>query len=155
MLWHPHDVFQGEHLLFHLGLLDYRRSWGLHLVGLHECSQGEKHSDSHHCCFIFLLFWTSMVTMCFSLFQEKYGIEPTMVVHGVKMLYVPVIPGHSKRLKLTWVLHWETFIFFAPIGNLRIFFQKFPFCGDSLLWICTLLENSTFESEVTFFLGCP
>lgn len=35
------------------------------------------------------------------LFQEKYGIEPTMVVHGVKMLYVPVMPGHSKRLKLT------------------------------------------------------
>ncbi|XP_019732172.1 ubiquitin-like modifier-activating enzyme 6 isoform X2 [Hippocampus comes] len=33
--------------------------------------------------------------------REKYGIEPTMVVHGVKMLYVPVIPGHSKRLKLT------------------------------------------------------
>uniref|UniRef100_A0A3Q3W5P7 Ubiquitin-like modifier-activating enzyme 6 n=1 Tax=Mola mola TaxID=94237 RepID=A0A3Q3W5P7_MOLML len=30
----------------------------------------------------------------------KYGIEPTMVVHGVKMLYVPVMPGHSKRLKL-------------------------------------------------------
>lgn len=35
------------------------------------------------------------------IFQEKYGIEPTMVVHGVKMLYVPVMPGHSKRLKLT------------------------------------------------------
>ncbi|XP_061131336.1 ubiquitin-like modifier-activating enzyme 6 [Syngnathus typhle] len=33
--------------------------------------------------------------------REKYGIEPTMVVYGVKMLYVPVIPGHSKRLKLT------------------------------------------------------
>ncbi|KAF3852131.1 hypothetical protein F7725_005486 [Dissostichus mawsoni] len=33
--------------------------------------------------------------------REKYGMEPTMVVHGVKMLYVPVMPGHSKRLKLT------------------------------------------------------
>ncbi|XP_043971300.1 ubiquitin-like modifier-activating enzyme 6 [Gambusia affinis] len=33
--------------------------------------------------------------------REKYGIEPSMVVHGVKMLYVPVMPGHSKRLKLT------------------------------------------------------
>ncbi|XP_049575707.1 ubiquitin-like modifier-activating enzyme 6 [Syngnathus scovelli] len=33
--------------------------------------------------------------------REKYGIEPTMVVYGVKMLYVPVIPGHTKRLKLT------------------------------------------------------
>ncbi|KAJ3614297.1 hypothetical protein NHX12_017871 [Muraenolepis orangiensis] len=31
---------------------------------------------------------------------EKYGVEPTMVVHGVKMLYVPVMPGHNKRLKL-------------------------------------------------------
>lgn len=33
--------------------------------------------------------------------KEKYGIEPTMVVQGVKMLYVPVMPGHVKRLKLT------------------------------------------------------
>ncbi|XP_067106739.1 ubiquitin-like modifier-activating enzyme 6 [Osmerus mordax] len=33
--------------------------------------------------------------------KEKYGLEPTMVVHGVKMLYVPVMPGHNKRLKLT------------------------------------------------------
>ncbi|KAM9793063.1 ubiquitin-like modifier-activating enzyme 6 [Neosynchiropus ocellatus] len=33
--------------------------------------------------------------------KEKYGIEPAMVVQGVKMLYVPVMPGHSKRLKLT------------------------------------------------------
>uniref|UniRef100_A0A8C7JLA8 Ubiquitin like modifier activating enzyme 6 n=1 Tax=Oncorhynchus kisutch TaxID=8019 RepID=A0A8C7JLA8_ONCKI len=33
--------------------------------------------------------------------QVHYGIEPTMVVHGVKMLYVPVMPGHNKRLKLT------------------------------------------------------
>nr|KAF6389340.1 ubiquitin like modifier activating enzyme 6 [Myotis myotis] len=33
--------------------------------------------------------------------KEKYGIEPTMVVQGVKMLYVPIMPGHAKRLKLT------------------------------------------------------
>jgi ubiquitin-activating enzyme E1-like protein 2 len=33
--------------------------------------------------------------------KEKYGIEPTMVLQGVKMLYVPVMPGHAKRLKLT------------------------------------------------------
>uniref|UniRef100_UPI00398E3D27 ubiquitin-like modifier-activating enzyme 6 n=1 Tax=Pristiophorus japonicus TaxID=55135 RepID=UPI00398E3D27 len=33
--------------------------------------------------------------------KETYSIEPTMVVHGVKMLYVPVMPGHVKRLKLT------------------------------------------------------
>ncbi|XP_026575375.1 ubiquitin-like modifier-activating enzyme 6 [Pseudonaja textilis] len=33
--------------------------------------------------------------------KEKYGIEPIMVVQGVKMLYVPVMPGHVKRLKLT------------------------------------------------------
>ncbi|XP_053317677.1 ubiquitin-like modifier-activating enzyme 6 [Spea bombifrons] len=33
--------------------------------------------------------------------KEQYGIEPTMVVQGVKMLYVPVMPGHAKRLKLT------------------------------------------------------
>ncbi|XP_028832160.1 ubiquitin-like modifier-activating enzyme 6 isoform X2 [Denticeps clupeoides] len=33
--------------------------------------------------------------------REKYEVEPTMVVHGVKMLYVPVMPGHSKRLKFT------------------------------------------------------
>ncbi|TSO98576.1 Ubiquitin-like modifier-activating enzyme 6 [Bagarius yarrelli] len=39
--------------------------------------------------------------------KEKYGIEPTMVVHGVKMLYVPVMPGHSKRLKLTFALAFQ------------------------------------------------
>eukprot|EP00079_Xenopus_tropicalis_P014529 XP_004911132.1 PREDICTED: ubiquitin-like modifier-activating enzyme 6 isoform X2 [Xenopus tropicalis] len=33
--------------------------------------------------------------------KEQYGIEPTMVIQGVKMLYVPVMPGHAKRLKLT------------------------------------------------------
>ncbi|KAM6220901.1 ubiquitin-like modifier-activating enzyme 6 [Rhynchocyon petersi] len=33
--------------------------------------------------------------------KEKYGLEPTMVVQGVKMLYVPIMPGHAKRLKLT------------------------------------------------------
>ncbi|KAM9677988.1 ubiquitin-like modifier-activating enzyme 6 isoform 1-T1 [Trichechus inunguis] len=33
--------------------------------------------------------------------KEKYGIEPAMVVQGVKMLYVPIMPGHAKRLKLT------------------------------------------------------
>ncbi|KAK2492276.1 hypothetical protein MC885_019356 [Smutsia gigantea] len=33
--------------------------------------------------------------------KEKYGIEPTMVVQGVRMLYVPIMPGHAKRLKLT------------------------------------------------------
>ncbi|XP_075463762.1 ubiquitin-like modifier-activating enzyme 6 [Ascaphus truei] len=33
--------------------------------------------------------------------REEYGIEPTMVVQGVRMLYVPVMPGHAKRLKLT------------------------------------------------------
>ncbi|KAM4707570.1 ubiquitin-like modifier-activating enzyme 6 isoform 1-T2 [Discoglossus pictus] len=33
--------------------------------------------------------------------REQYGIEPTMVVQGVKMLYIPVMPGHAKRLKLT------------------------------------------------------
>lgn len=42
-----------------------------------------------------------ITVLCFFLHKEKYGIEPTMVVHGVKMLYVPVMPGHSKRLKLT------------------------------------------------------
>lgn len=41
--------------------------------------------------------WLKFTFCC----QEKYGIEPTMVVHGVKMLYVPIMPGHSKRLKLT------------------------------------------------------
>ncbi|RXN25536.1 ubiquitin-like modifier-activating enzyme 6 [Labeo rohita] len=33
--------------------------------------------------------------------RDEYGIEPTMVVYGVKMLYVPVLPGHNKKLKLT------------------------------------------------------
>ncbi len=31
-------------------------------------------------------------------FQDRYGVEPTMVVLGVKIIYVPYMPGHSKRL---------------------------------------------------------
>ena len=30
--------------------------------------------------------------------QEKHGVEVTMVVHGVKMVYVPMMPMHKKRL---------------------------------------------------------
>ncbi|XP_059826118.1 ubiquitin-like modifier-activating enzyme 6 isoform X1 [Hypanus sabinus] len=51
--------------------------------------------------------WTIYGTEDFTLLnfidavKETYNVEPTMVVHGVKMLYVPVMPGHVKRLKLT------------------------------------------------------
>ncbi|XP_062608943.1 ubiquitin-like modifier-activating enzyme 6 [Saccostrea cucullata] len=31
-------------------------------------------------------------------FKDKYGFEVTMVSHGVKMVYVPFMPGHKKRL---------------------------------------------------------
>nr|XP_022335086.1 ubiquitin-like modifier-activating enzyme 6 [Crassostrea virginica] len=31
-------------------------------------------------------------------FKDKYGLEVTMVSHGVKMVYVPFMPGHKKRL---------------------------------------------------------
>ncbi|XP_021348773.1 ubiquitin-like modifier-activating enzyme 6 isoform X2 [Mizuhopecten yessoensis] len=34
-------------------------------------------------------------------FQITYGFEATMVGHGVKMVYVPFMPGHSKRLPQT------------------------------------------------------
>ena len=39
----------------------------------------------------------------FSLFsvQSEYGVEPTMVVLGVKMIYAPIMPGHRKRLPQT------------------------------------------------------
>lgn len=53
------------------------------------------------------------VNELFCYLQEKYGIEPTMVVHGVKMLYVPVMPGHSKRLKLTYVFSSKLFLIFS------------------------------------------
>ncbi|XP_033749897.1 ubiquitin-like modifier-activating enzyme 6 [Pecten maximus] len=36
-------------------------------------------------------------------FQTKFGFEATMVGHGVKMVYVPFMPGHSKRLPQTMV----------------------------------------------------
>lgn len=36
-------------------------------------------------------------------FQNQYGFEATMVGHGVKMVYVPFMPGHSKRLPQTMV----------------------------------------------------
>ncbi|XP_074626524.1 ubiquitin-like modifier-activating enzyme 6 [Acropora palmata] len=31
-------------------------------------------------------------------FKEKYGFEVSIVVNGVKIVYVPLLPGHSKRL---------------------------------------------------------
>ena len=31
-------------------------------------------------------------------FQANFGLEPAMLVHGVKMVFVPVMPGHKKRL---------------------------------------------------------
>lgn len=34
-------------------------------------------------------------------FKDKYGFEATMVGQGVKMIYVPFMPGHSKRLPQT------------------------------------------------------
>ena len=40
--------------------------------------------------------------MIFHLFfpaaQEKYGLQVSIVVHGVKIVYVPLLPGHSKKL---------------------------------------------------------
>ncbi|KAK2177102.1 hypothetical protein NP493_617g01041 [Ridgeia piscesae] len=33
--------------------------------------------------------------------KEKYDMEPAMVVHGVKMVYVPIMPTHKKRLSQT------------------------------------------------------
>lgn len=54
-----------------------------------------------HTCKLFCVYATQIFRGISFNLKEKYGIEPTMVVHGVKMLYVPVMPGHSKRLKLT------------------------------------------------------
>lgn len=31
-------------------------------------------------------------------FKDKYGFVVSIVVHGVKIVYVPLLPGHSKRL---------------------------------------------------------
>ncbi len=33
--------------------------------------------------------------------QDQYSLEPVMVVCGVKMIYVPWMPGHKKRLTQT------------------------------------------------------
>ena len=38
--------------------------------------------------------------VCLSL-QMSYGLEPAMVILGVKMIYVPMMPGHRKRLPQT------------------------------------------------------
>ena len=32
------------------------------------------------------------------LHQSEHHLTPTMVVYGVKMIYVPMMPGHKKRL---------------------------------------------------------
>ncbi|XP_064619138.1 ubiquitin-like modifier-activating enzyme 6 [Lineus longissimus] len=34
-------------------------------------------------------------------FKTKFGLDTAMVVHGVKMIYVPIMPGHKKRLPQT------------------------------------------------------
>ena len=31
-------------------------------------------------------------------FQDKYELTVSMVVNGTKMVYVPIMPGHRKRL---------------------------------------------------------
>ncbi|XP_028399059.1 ubiquitin-like modifier-activating enzyme 6 [Dendronephthya gigantea] len=36
-------------------------------------------------------------------FKEKYNFETTLVSVGVKVLYMPILPGHMKRLKQTMV----------------------------------------------------
>ncbi|XP_002733723.2 ubiquitin-like modifier-activating enzyme 6 [Saccoglossus kowalevskii] len=36
-------------------------------------------------------------------FKTTYGLEATMVVHGVKMVYVPIMPMHNKRLPQTMI----------------------------------------------------
>ena len=36
--------------------------------------------------------------------QDQYGLEATMVVLGVKMIYVPWMPGHVKRLSQRYVI---------------------------------------------------
>ncbi|KAJ8299843.1 hypothetical protein KUTeg_022590 [Tegillarca granosa] len=36
-------------------------------------------------------------------FKDTYGFEATMVSHGVKMVFVPFMPGHMKRLPFTIV----------------------------------------------------
>ncbi|XP_071116037.1 ubiquitin-like modifier-activating enzyme 6 [Haliotis cracherodii] len=36
-------------------------------------------------------------------FKETYGFEGSSVVHGVKMVYMPIMPAHSKRLNMTMV----------------------------------------------------
>ncbi|XP_065909784.1 ubiquitin-like modifier-activating enzyme 6 [Dysidea avara] len=35
--------------------------------------------------------------------QDTYKLQPSMVVYGVKMIYVPLLPGHKKRLGQTMV----------------------------------------------------
>ncbi|CAH1797332.1 unnamed protein product [Owenia fusiformis] len=36
-------------------------------------------------------------------FKKKYGFNTTMVVHGVKMIYVPIMPAHKKRIPHTMI----------------------------------------------------
>ncbi|XP_074650739.1 ubiquitin-like modifier-activating enzyme 6 [Tubulanus polymorphus] len=36
-------------------------------------------------------------------FKEKYGFEASAVLHGARMVYVPIMPGHKKRLNMTMV----------------------------------------------------
>lgn len=56
--------------------------------------------------------------------QEKYGFEVSIVVNGVKIVYVPLLPGHSKRLDQKWV---NLVYFQLRHGKMK----QFPSCCQS------------------------
>lgn len=35
------------------------------------------------------------------IYQDNHGLDVSMVVQGVRMVYIPIMPGHSKRLHQT------------------------------------------------------
>uniref|UniRef100_A0A1I8FRU0 UBA_e1_C domain-containing protein n=1 Tax=Macrostomum lignano TaxID=282301 RepID=A0A1I8FRU0_9PLAT len=35
--------------------------------------------------------------------QQRYGLTPSMVCQGSKSVYIPMLPGHRKRLQQTYV----------------------------------------------------
>ena len=41
------------------------------------------------------------VLLCVTDVQASCGLEPAMVVLGTRMIYVPIMPGHRKRLPQT------------------------------------------------------
>ena len=70
---------------------------GLRAQGTHEGNKSHDPSLQVYNSHLFHCQCCNFASVFFPM-QDKYGFEVSIVVHGVKIVYVPLLPGHSKRL---------------------------------------------------------